>query len=252
MVLPAKLRFSGLAFLYFYVKWTVDLLLYRECGIFWYICSKIRRVFMKKVIVFTVFFSLFVLVMPGTSLFADFSLGGRVDTGVDLFTYIPLATPVDNDITVLPVLPLFDVGFYGQVNTGFLNTGVGIRGFSLFYVNVFLPTVYAEVNLWHLTLNAQVGGGALYLFPIYMITGPYFVPEVSAWFNLTNSQTSKMQIGVGAMTLLSPQNIDVLKDELIQNFTLENFTNNVVFYVSFKFVSYTPWVTWKKEIESKK
>jgi hypothetical protein len=209
---------------------------------------------MKKVLVFILFFSLFALVIPGTSLFADINMGSRIDMGLNLYTFLPLATPAENDLTVLPVIPLFDFGFYGQFSTGILNVGIGIRDFSLIYINLFLPSVYAELNLWRVTVNAQLGGGALYLFPIYLITGPYFVPELSLWFNLSSfgKAESKLRLGLGAISLLSPYNIEILKDELIDNFTLENFTNNVIFYLGFKISFNNPWVTWKKEIVSRK
>jgi hypothetical protein len=195
---------------------------------------------MKKFILFAAFFCFFVLVIPGTSLFADIGLGGRIDAGVDLFVLPSLASE-DEEISVMPVIPLIDAGAYGQFSFGMLNLGAGIRGFSLIYINVLMPSVYAELNIWRFSLNAQVGGGALYLFPIYLVAGPYFVPDLSMWFNIFSSvgKIEKLRIGIGAITLLSPQTI---REEIFSD--LSKISNNVVFYIALKATFNYPWNKW--------
>ena len=195
---------------------------------------------MKKVILFVVFIGFFALVMPGTPLFADIGLGGRIDLGLDLFVLPVTETSVDDDISMFPIIPLLDMGFYGQSTFGGVSVGIGLRMFSLVYINVFTPSIYAEVNLWRFTLNAQLSGGALYLFPIYLITGPYFAPEISLWYTLNNNKKSQMRVGVGALTIMSPWNVN---QEYIRD-----IANNAVFYLSFKIVFPSSWVTWKREI----
>jgi len=204
---------------------------------------------MKKTLLFVVFFVFLALIIPGTRLFADISLGGRIDAGVDLFTYFPIgsieSSEDNNSMSMLPILPLFDLGAYGQFSTGFINLGVGIRGFSLIYINVFWPSFYAELNIWRFSLNAQLGGGAFYIFPIYLMTGPYFVPELSLWFKIiTFNKADQMRVGVGAISLLSTNGFN---KELFQDFSFHNLSNRALFYVALKFTFPYPWMTWKRE-----
>jgi len=197
---------------------------------------------MKKTILFVVFFSFFALIIPGTSLFADIGFGGRIDGGIDLLVFPGSASSTDDDqLSEMPIIPLLDLGFYGQFNFGMLSLGAGIRGASLIVVNLFWPSVYAELNLWRFTMNARIGGGALYLFPIVLYAGPYFIPELSLWYTIfTFKNTNKLQVGIGALTLLSPQNINQnLSQELFRD-----FYNNVVFYTSFKISFNSSWKTW--------
>jgi len=193
---------------------------------------------MKKTILLLVFFSLLFLVIPGTSLFADFGIGSRIDYGLDLFAYPAALLEEEQDMAVIPVIPLLDMGFFGEFRLGPVNLGVGIRGLSLIVVNVFWPSIYAELNLWRFSLNARIGGGALYVFPVYLIAGPYFVPELSLWFNLVNIKNRvNLQLGTGAVTVLSP--------ELIRDEVFRDFSNSVAYYLGFKASFDIPWVTWK-------
>jgi hypothetical protein len=90
---------------------------------------------------------------------------GRIDIGVDgflLFSDNPETTEVDTDVPMRTgfVLPLLDLGFYGQLNVGNnLHFGAGLRGFSVILATAFMPTVYAELDLWRFALGVQVGGG---------------------------------------------------------------------------------------------
>jgi len=187
---------------------------------------------MKKTILFVAFF-IYTLVIPGVSLFADIGAGGQINAGVNMFVF-PLLAQEEEGIALMPVVPMIDMGFYGQFNLGIVNLGAGIRGFSIIIVNVFFPSVYAEVNLWRFTLNAQVGGGAIYLFPIYMIAGPYFVPELSLWFTIAEfMKNSQVRVGFGALTLLSP--------ETINQEVFRDFSNNVIYYLGVKAAFNFPW-----------
>ena len=192
---------------------------------------------MKKTIFLVVIFCLLALIIPGTPLFADFGMGGRIDVGLDLLVF-PSETSIDEQMSVRPVIPLIDAGFYGQFNVGMLNFGLGFRAFSIIVFNVFSPSLYAELNLWRFSLNAQITGGALYVFPLYLVAGPYFFPEVSLWYTL-NSRKNQLRIGIGAITLLSPW---IVNQEYIQE-----FYNNAVFYVALKIVFPNEWTTWKRD-----
>ncbi|MDR2922410.1 MAG: hypothetical protein LBU85_03585 [Treponema sp.] len=201
---------------------------------------------MKKKILCIALFCFFALIVSGTSLFADIGLGGRLDAGLDLFTYLPsMTTSPDDGMSVLPVIPMLDLGVYGQFNAGILNFGAGARAFSVILVNVFMPSVYAELNIWRFSLNAQISGGAFYLFPALLMAGPYFLPEISLWFTAyTFNKKDVLRFGVGAAGLMGSKNIT---NELFSFFSDQNFSNRVVFYVALKAVLHQPWITWKRE-----
>ena len=186
---------------------------------------------MKKTIIFVMFFVFFAFVIPGTSLFADIGIGSRFEAGLDLAAFPASASTVDEDehISMIPIIPLLDLGLYGNFSFGIFHAGVGIRGLSLIIVNAFWPSAYAELNLWRFTLNARIGGGVLYLFPVYLIAGPYLVPELSLWYTLTTfkKDVNQLRLGFGAITLLSTQTIKMEE--------LREFYNNVVFYLGVKF-----------------
>jgi len=198
---------------------------------------------MKKTILFVVFFSFFALLIPGTHLFADIGMGGRIDGGIDLLIFPGSATSTgDEQLSEIPMIPLLSLGFYGQFNFGMLSLGAGIRGESLIVVNLFWPSVYAELNLWRFTLNARIGGGALYLFPIALYAGPYFIPELSLWFTIFDfKKTNKLQLGFGALTLLSPHNVT---ESINEDLDLREFNNNVVLNLSLKISFNSSWKTW--------
>ena len=183
---------------------------------------------MKKTVLFIVFFIILALIIPETSLFADTGGGGRFDLGLNLFAFPSSITTSEVDgFRVIPLVPLIDAGAYGQLNLGLVNLGAGIRGFSIIVINVFWPSVYAEVNLWRFTLNAQIGGGILYVFPLFLAAGPYLVPELSLWYTINASiKGSQLRLGLGAISLLSPQAIN---DDVFSY-----FSNNLVFYLGVK------------------
>ena len=190
---------------------------------------------MKKTILFILIFCFLALIIPGSPLFADTGFGGRFDAGLNFVALLPLMTETSRNsdsISLLPVIPLNDLGFYGKFNTGIFNTGIGLRGFSFLYINVFWPSLYAEVNLWRFSLDAQIGGGALYVFPIFFITGPYFVPELSLWFNfLTYNRADRLSVGFGSIALVSP---DSSRNKSVYDSYVRYFTNNAVVYFAFK------------------
>jgi len=183
---------------------------------------------MKKIVLFIMFFTIFALIIPGSSLFADADFGGRVDLGLNLYAFPTSSEPsTDDGLTVIPLIPLIDAGIFGQLNLGMVNIGAGLRGFSIIIINVFWPSMYAEVNLWRFSLNAQIGGGLLYVFPFILAVGPYFVPELSLWYAITTSgRGNHLRLGFGAISLLSPQ---IIRDEVFSY-----FSNNVVFYFGVK------------------
>jgi hypothetical protein len=197
---------------------------------------------MKKTILFAVIIIFLALIIPGTPVFADIGMGGRIDAGLDLFAFPASEPSIDDEMSVMPVIPLIDAGFYGQFNLGMVNFGLGFRAFSLIIFNVFSPSIYAELNLWRFSLNAQITGGALYIFPLYLVAGPYFFPELSLWYTL-NNRKNQLRIGVGTITLLSPWNVNQEYIEDSYNY-LRDFYNNMVFYLSFKIVFPSSWVEW--------
>ena len=195
---------------------------------------------MKKTVIFALFFGFFALITPRTSLFADIGFGGRFDAGLNLLAFPMSSVPIDEDVSIMPVFPLIDLGGYSQFKFGALNLGVGLRGISVILVNVFWPSFYTELNLWRFTVNAQIGGGAIFLFPIYLLAGPYFVPEVSVWYTITEfNKGNYLKLGIGALSLFSSRTV---KEEFISD-----FANNVVFYISVKAALDFPWITWKRE-----
>ena len=186
---------------------------------------------MKKAILFAVIYSFFTLVNSGTPLFADIDFGGRLDLGLDLFV-LPASPTTENDgMAVMPLIPLIDAGFYGQFNFGIVNLGAGLRGASIVVINVFWPSLYAELNLWRFTLNAQIGGGVFYVFPVFLLAGPYFFPELSLWYTFyTLGNGNQLRLGIGAITLVSPQ---ILNENIFLD-VYNNFHNNFLFYFGFK------------------
>jgi hypothetical protein len=198
---------------------------------------------MKKTLLIAVFFCFFALIIPGTSLFADIGMGGRIDGGIDLLIFPGSASSTgDEQLSEIPMFPLINLGFYGQFNFGILSFGAGLRGASIIVVNMFWPSVYAELNLWRCAVNARIGGGALYLFPIVLYAGPYFIPELSLWYTIFSfKNTNKLQFGFGALTILSPKNIN---QNISEDLDLREFYNNVVFNVSIKISFNSSWKTW--------
>jgi len=207
---------------------------------------------MKKTIPFIMFFCFLALVIPGPSLFADMSLEGRIDAGVDLVALLPYMTTTSQDddpnsLSMMPIIPLVDLGFYTQFSAGKFNTGIGLRGASSFYISAFLlsafwPSLYAEFNIWRFSFNARIGGGALYVFPIVLLTGPYFIPELSMWFNITTfNKADQFKIGIGTIALVYPQT-----SQHYDNY-FQDFSNNIIFYVGVKGTFNYPWKKWEKQ-----
>jgi hypothetical protein len=190
---------------------------------------------MKKTIFFILVFCFLALIIPGSPLFADTGLGGRFDAGLNFVALLPLMTAnsqTNDSISLLPVIPLNDLAFYVKFNTGIFNTGIGLRGLSFLYINVFWPSLYAELNLWRFSLDAQIGGGALYVFPIFFLTGPYFVPELSLWFNfITYNRADRLSVGFGSLAIVSP---DTAKNKSDYDSYVRYFTNNAVVYLAIK------------------
>jgi hypothetical protein len=157
---------------------------------------------------------------------------GRIDIGVDGFLiFADSIGTVESDVD-LPmrsgfVLPLLDLGFYGQLNAGKnLHFGGGLRGFSLIVATAFMPTVYTELDLWRFTLAAQVGGGffvGLAGFSSFFLLGDIMLPELSLWVKLGKTRTQR--VGVGAFTALGVSKF---------SYMLPLVPQNIFFYMGYR------------------
>ena len=186
---------------------------------------------MKKTMLFTGIFCFFALAIPGPRLFADIGFGGRIDVGLDLFAVPASATTEEDGMSIMPLIPLIDAGIFGQFNFGLVNLGAGLRGVSIVVINAFWPSLYAELNLWRFTLNAQIGGGLFYVFPIFLMAGPYFIPELSLWYTVKSfNNGNNLRLGIGCITAISPQSLD---GEMFREI-YDNSHNNFIFYLAFK------------------
>jgi hypothetical protein len=129
------------------------------------------------------------------------------------------------------IIPLLDMGIFGQLNLGrHLHFGLGMQWYSLFVANAIWPAAYAEINIWRLSINAQVGGGFFaghVLWHTFFVLGKYFVPEASLWFRLSNIT----QLGVGALTLYSP---DMERTMLDEGFVKSAFNNHTLIFIGVK------------------
>jgi hypothetical protein len=157
---------------------------------------------------------------------------GRIDIGVDgflIFSDTAETTAVDTDVPMRTgfVLPLLDLGFYGQLKVGNnLHFGGGLRGFSVILATAFMPTVYTELDLWRFTLGVQVGGGffvGLAGFSSFFLLGDIVIPELSLWLKLGKTRTHR--VGVGAFTALG---ISKFSD------MLPLIPQNILFYLSYR------------------
>jgi hypothetical protein len=192
---------------------------------------------MKKVILVTAFCGILGLAIPGTSLHADVGFGGRIDLGFDLLGVPALFNAVseasDGEMAVLPIIPIMDAGFYGQFVAGPFRLGLGLRGFSVFFfINLFYPTLQAEIDIGSvLTVNAKIGGGLFYLFPVWGFTLPIWAPEAGFWLRLNpKDDRNRMQLGLGGLYLATSGNNGTGLDW----FTFDNFNNNLMIYFAFK------------------
>jgi hypothetical protein len=157
---------------------------------------------------------------------------GRIDIGVDgfmIFLDNPETIETDTDVPLRTgfVLPLLDLGFYGQLNVGNnLHFGGGLRGFSLIVATAFMPTVYTELDLWRFTLGAQVGGGffvGLAGFTSFFLLGDVVIPELSLWLKLGKTRTQR--VGVGAFTALGFSQFSDM---------LPLIPQNILFYLAYR------------------
>jgi hypothetical protein len=191
---------------------------------------------MKKVLLITAFCGILGLVTPGTSLHADVGFGGRIDMGFDLLGVPALFNAAseasDGEMAVLPIIPVADAGFYGQFVAGPFRLGLGLRGFSaFFFINLFWPTLQAEIDLGpYVTFNAKIGGGFFYLFPMWGFTLPIWAPELGIWLRLNKDNRNRYQLGLGGLFLATSSNNGTGLDW----FTFDNFNNNLMIYFGFK------------------
>jgi hypothetical protein len=190
---------------------------------------------MKKILLVTAFCGILGFAIPATPLHADVGFGGRIDLGFNLL-FVPalfqeVNSELDGGLAMLPILPIGDLGFYGQLVAGPFRLGIGARGFSfLFFVNLFWPAIQAEIDLGsRVTFNAKIGGGLFYLFPLWGAALPMVIPEGGVWFRLNKSNRNRMQLGLGGLALLSNPNTNSDAGWL----DLNNY-KGFVFYFGFK------------------
>jgi hypothetical protein len=202
---------------------------------------------MKKIILVAAFCGALVLVIPGTSLYADIGLGGRGEIGLDIFTIPSFFDPAytdGGDMVIVPVIPVLDLGFYGDLALGPLHLSAGIRGVSfLFYINLFWPSLQVELDLGkYFAVNARLGGGVFYFVPLYLFTAPLFAPEISFWF--TPNSRHQIRIGVGAISLVTSYE-DIYSEDMLDGF--RGGDSVMVLYAAVKASYNYSWVVWKRE-----
>ncbi|MDR0644458.1 MAG: hypothetical protein LBG05_06045 [Treponema sp.] len=133
-----------------------------------------------------------------------------------------------------PILPIGDIGLFGQFNFGKWRIGVGIRDISvLFIFNILYPLAYIEADAGPVTFNFQVGGGvigAMSLFASFYLAGPYILPEASVWLRFSN----KFRLGGGVLVGITPKIADDDIEKYLKNFTIG--------FLGFKYLIQKPWL----------
>jgi len=154
---------------------------------------------MKKMI----FLVLIITVFFVPSAFAQF----RLDLSVDVPAYIGITASTDNEDINESINFLKDVGTFVfpngivsyQIPIGPVKTGIGLKAYSLIIESVLWPVIYAEIDLSHIVINANIGGLGYYWFGIIpnlgFETSSVIVPDL----NIAVKLGKTFRLGIGAM-----------------------------------------------------
>jgi hypothetical protein len=142
------------------------------------------------------------------------------------------------------IIPILDFNLSLLFGGGPFRIGAGIRSLSLVMASVAWPNIYAELDIGRsVTAIAQFGG---YAFGILVpgtvstfITMPYFVPDLSVWFNFRTARLGTWRLGAGAVTIVGEDDFTNFSDE---------FWSRIIFYAGVK-VS-LPLGNWGKQQEA--
>lgn len=90
-----------------------------------------------------------------------------------------------------------------------LHLGVGCRVWTLLIESVMYPIVSLESNLGNFVLNANVGGGAFFMFGLLncIVPGLLIIPDFSVAYRL--GKKKEVSLGAGVTLFLSPPFCDV-------------------------------------------
>lgn len=158
---------------------------------------------MKKVAIALV--ALLILAAPAA--FAQF----RVDAGFNAPLRVGISglPGVSSDPIEVPAfLPLPFVQLSYSPSIGPINLGVGLKAYTLIILNLAWPTVYAEIDLHPIVLQASVGGGFLFYFGAIgsgVLDTNMVMPELAAFLKLGKTG----RLGLGAMTFIASENQEV-------------------------------------------
>jgi hypothetical protein len=153
---------------------------------------------MKKIILVGIITFIFI-----SGAFAQF----RLDLAIDVPVLIGITaetgdTTIDESINILKDIGTFPfptaMAAY-QFSFGPINTGVGIKGYSLILESVFWPIIYAEVDLHPIVIHANVGGLGFLYFGLGTggTTSSLIIPD----FHIAYKLGKTFRLGLGAMAL---------------------------------------------------
>jgi hypothetical protein len=153
---------------------------------------------MKKLILFGI---IILMVIPGA--FAQI----RLDLAIDVPVIIGITAESSDDTINESIDILKDIGTFPfptamaayQFSFGPINTGVGLKGYSIIFETVFWPVVYAEVDLSPIVIHANFGGlGFLYFgLGTGATTSSLIIPD----FHIAYKFGDTFRLGLGAMAL---------------------------------------------------
>jgi hypothetical protein len=159
---------------------------------------------------------LFALLFTAYSAFAEKGL--RFDLGVDgvLFILQSIEGALKNDggsegeggegndiveeedMYLLPVVPLIGADLYYQTSGEKYRLGFGAKIYSLISASIVIPSIYAEMNLERFSAIAQFGAAPIVIAGfIPFIALPVADISASAWFKVTK----RFKIGGSAMLI---------------------------------------------------
>ena len=86
-----------------------------------------------------------------------------------------------------------------------IKLGAGIRAYTLILASVAWPNAFAELDLGHFAIEAQVGGGIIAYYALIVggiEAGSVFFPDLSAWYAFGEKKI--FRLGCGATGIFLP------------------------------------------------